>query len=262
MTRLKGVLGSGFCVLQRSVLASLLGLSAVLVLFAGACSAADYGDKQPIAVAVNIEDPTWDNGIGELVARKCDNCHAKTPSEFVPGEVRDDPARYQLGLAESEETFLRYGGVSFSRVFETLDDPMPPKYGTPLSDSEKSALRVYFDRKGIGREQPEGVRAAFLRETCGSVTANTLTFASDVTTPAGTQGCTGCHSGPSPQGGLSLAAAADWKTHREALVWVLAKNGEGENRMPFGRPDDYTAAGQPGEILLRYLCGAAEITAE
>lgn len=236
-------------------------LWALLGALTGSCSAADYGDIKPIAVDVDAVNPTWENGIGQLVAKKCDNCHAKTPSKFVPGEIRDNPKRYQIGLASSEDSFLSYGALSYKRVFETLDDPMPPKYGTPLNATEKQALQAYLKKWGYGAEPAAGERATFLTETCANVGANSLTYANDVSSFASAT-CLACHgSGPSPIGGLTLASAADWKANREALVWVLAKDGAGANPMPAGREAGYTAAGKPGETPLRYLCGSAEITA-
>jgi hypothetical protein len=227
------------------------------------CSAADFGSKPPISVSVDTENPTWGNGIGELVIRKCDNCHARAPSKFAPGEIRDNPTRYQLGLGESEERFLQFGRISYTRTFETPDDPMPPTYGTPLNESEKAALKKYLEDRVINAV-PASDRDTFLTQACEGVETNTLTFAVDVASAASTQGCTasGCHdTARSGNKNVALTTAADWRTHRAALVTVLANDDASVVRMPFGRADAYTTEGNPGRVFLRYLCSSAEIAA-
>jgi hypothetical protein len=222
------------------------------------CSSADFGDKSPVTVSVNTAAPTWDNGIGALVASKCDNCHAKALSAFVPGEIKDNPARYAVGFAETEDRFLGYGAISYARVFNDSAKPMPPNYGTPLSEDEKTALKKYLEDNVVNKSEAGDARETFVTATCGSVAPSTLTFASDIL-PVATAACLGCHSeAPNNSGKVLLNSAADWKLHRRDLIWAMASS-DATLKMPIGRGTDYTAPGQPGETFLKYLCSSSEI---
>ena len=243
---------------MNRIFAILFVLIGCVLAILSSCSSADFGDKSPVTVSVNTAAPTWDNGIGALVASKCDNCHAKTLSAFVPGEIKDNPARYAVGLAESEVRFLGYGAISYARVFNDAAKPMPPSYGTPLSADEAAALKKYLEDNVINKSDTAAARETFLTATCGSVAPSTLTFASDIV-PVATAACLGCHGdAPNNSGKVLLNSAADWKLHRRDLIWAMASS-DATLKMPIGRGADYTAAGQPGETFLKYLCASSEI---
>ena len=218
------------------------------------CSSYDLGSRSPIAINVNTESPTWENGIQELIARKCDDCHAKQPSKFVPGEIRDDRARYSVGFSETEDGFLNYGSLSYQRVFNDAAKPMPPKYGTPLTEAEKLALKKYLEDKVINVADDE---TAFAQEACNGIAANTFNFAADVETVYRTQ-CAACHASATGVGGLDLSVAAQWKQEKNTLIYTLQTTTAGK-KMPPGRADTYTDAGNPGEVLLNYLCASEEV---
>jgi cytochrome c5 len=239
-----------FCSSAGAVIVSVSAL-----LLVTSCSSYDLGSKAPIAVTVDTASPTWENGIENLVAKKCDNCHAKSTSKFVPGEIRDDKDRLAVGFSESEDRFLSYGSLSYNRVFNDPSDPMPPNYGTPLNDSEKAALKTYLETKVINVSEDRNKIAA---DACVGVSGGgSLKFASDAE-PVYTSQCASCHSTATGVGGLDLSSAAQWKSNKVDLIYVLTTKSAG-NKMPPGRADGYTAAGNTGAVLLNYLCTSTEV---
>lgn len=229
----------------------------------GSCSAYDFGEVPVVEVSVDAQSPTWENGIQALVEAKCDNCHGAAESRFDPGEIRDRPA-LRFSISDSEEAFAPYGERAFVRVFQSPDKPMPPTYGTPLTEKEKAALRTYLDAKGFNpetRPEPSPEEGdTFVSENCANVDAALyagLTFAGDLATPV--QNCTGCHIGAATYGGgLDLSTAEQWKLHRNKIVFVLLTD-DVSKQMPLGRSASFLDEGQPGRILANYACVSSEV---
>ncbi len=215
---------------------SLLGFS---------CSSEDLGDAEAITVAVDAENPQWSAGIQELLEKKCDNCHAKSPSAFVPGNVLDNRPRFLWSLAESEAAFAPLALASFGRVSERPEEPMPPNFGTPLSANEKLALENF-------------IKAGALADVCVSYPENTLTWAGSVSAVYSAN-CASCHASSSGVGGLDLSTAAKWKEHRVSIVNTLVTD-RSWLIMPPGKAENFTDAGQPGAEMLAYLCSSSEAT--
>lgn len=121
----------------------------------GGCSSADsLGDVAPDRVAVGTP-PTWHNGVGELIARKCAVCHQaprpassphNTPADLdlrfekSAGAIRaaeDIAAPIALGLLRHG---LTYGDGSHLNRLRVDIASMPLEFATPLYDEEKAAL--------------------------------------------------------------------------------------------------------------------------
>ena len=126
-----------------------------LCLILSACGSATLGDEPPDAVAVDIENPVWEEGgIRQLIADKCDSCHGKSSTDqFDPGNVKD--LKYDLAL--DEQLFLdNYGERSAVRILQSPDNPMPPLFATPITEDEYIAIEEYLLSKGkVPEEVPE-----------------------------------------------------------------------------------------------------------
>jgi len=145
--------------------ASILIRSLFAVALVGAllgCSADDLGDEKPISVAVNAESPTWGNGIGELVNKKCANCHMPVSArgDFVPANV---PTRTIINIGK--ESFFDSAGavqdkgyamLAYRRIFQDPVNPMPKQFATPFVGDEQLALKKYLETKGFGNQCPDG----------------------------------------------------------------------------------------------------------
>ena len=120
------------------------------------CSDADtLGDEPPVEVVIS-GDPTWDNGIAQLVQLKCATCHAIPLPAIAPNETVTDldlnvyPTRVVNGVAVR-------GGDSIGRwifegildhpvqIFDSTADPrqMPLDYATPVTQQEKGYLQTW-----------------------------------------------------------------------------------------------------------------------
>jgi len=154
--------------------------------FLWGCGAYDLGDEKPIAVTVNATAPTWDNGIGELVNKKCANCHMPLSKrgEFVPADV---PKRTILDIAK-QSFFDSQGAVQdqgyamlvYRRTFQDPVNPMPKKFATPLVGDEAAALKKYLESQGFG-------------DQCAAGGSTTLTYADVQPKINSTCASSGCH---------------------------------------------------------------------
>ena len=209
-------------------------------LFASAlfgCEAYDLGDEEAAPIAVNASSPTWNNGIREVVEKRCDNCHAKGERPFAPSNV----ASFKSGFSESEETFqATWAAASLARVKNT-SNPMPPSYADPLFEEEKTALVSYLEAI-VAKSNPFA--------TCEKTTT-ALTFASDIKTITDAN-CKGCHPGVNA---TPLLTAADFKAKRSAVFEYLS--GKRSEPMPPG--DDAFASSADGKALVEWICGSPEV---
>lgn len=210
-----------------------------------ACSSEDLGDQDPIAIRVDPSAPTWDGGVRKLLEAKCDNCHSTQASQFVPGDITGNAARYQWGLSLSSESFAPLALASYGRLFERESDPMPPLYGTPLDANEKAALKKYIDDTAVA-------------EACASHSPNTLTWGVEVSSVFAAR-CAACHSSATGVGKLDLSTRENWKAHRVSVMNTLV-TARTALVMPPGRPADFLELGKDGYTLLQYVCASAEMT--
>jgi len=127
-----------------------------LLLSLMACSDADtLGDEPPIEIAIGAE-PTYQNGVGELLKVKCGTCHAHPLTELSPDNIVTDlDLNTYLTRVEAGEVIR--GADSIGRwIFEGILDhgvdrfldtseprKMPLDYATPVTPSEKQALLAW-----------------------------------------------------------------------------------------------------------------------
>lgn len=122
-----------------------------IFLFLTACHADDFGNRKVTEIAVNKESPTWNSGVADVLLYKCDSCHATLAGQFAPGNVKND----KFDFSASEEVFLaNYAERVRRRVFNSPENPMPPKFGTPLTENELQALKGYLDWRVPLRNYP------------------------------------------------------------------------------------------------------------
>ena len=213
-----------------------------------ACSSADLGNKPLATVTVDVNNPTWGNGIQAVLAAKCDNCHAKEVTKFTPENAR----QYRYDFSGSEANFKAgYLKLVQNSVFNEKPSVMPPNYGTPLSTGEKAALKKYLDTQIAALPTPVPT----------PVTATTsLTFAGDIKSITDTSCArSGCHSAT---GGSSfpLTTVAEFKANM--LNFSAAENSLGQiesNQMPLvdGTP---AFKGSPERLkVLEWLSASPEV---
>ena len=101
------------------------------------------------------------------------------------------------------------------------DDIMPPAPNSPLSTAQIDSISAW-------------IKYGALNETCAQAcdTANTVTF-SGIIWPFMQLTCTGCHSGSSPSGGVSLTGYSDVQTvAASGLLWSALTGSNGKFLMP------------------------------
>jgi len=101
----------------------------------------DFGDELPDETLIS-DPPTWEGGIQALMYQKCDNCHGILDSQFVPGNAKD----LNFYFSRDENAFAQFADRIQARVFDAPDSPMPPLYGTPLTEQELQGLREYIKK--------------------------------------------------------------------------------------------------------------------
>lgn len=127
---------------QLFLLSSVVAMSALI----SYCHSKDLGGEAPDKVQINAELADWDHGAGEVIQQKCANCHRADRTQTVPGNtphVLDD-----IGNPAFFRDPKNRGMISAMKRRVTTQDSekiMPPRFGTPLYDDEKSALLAFFD---------------------------------------------------------------------------------------------------------------------
>jgi mono/diheme cytochrome c family protein len=112
------------------------------------CHSSDLGSQKPEKVNVNLALTGWESGAGEVIVKKCANCHTAARSKFVP-----DNTPHELDGIESIAFFQDPANLGFAKMMlkriESTDETlqMPPKFATPLYDDEKTAVIAFL--KGI-----------------------------------------------------------------------------------------------------------------
>jgi hypothetical protein len=131
----------------------LLHVSFVSIL--SACTAYDFGGTGDYFYEVaNPEKPSWNDGIGVVVEKKCGTCHTQSNPWYKPQNVPELPNTQNVvfGLNFiSQEAFFSPENKLLPLVKKCIEStcgkdniPMPPNYATPLSESEKKALLAYI----------------------------------------------------------------------------------------------------------------------
>jgi Cytochrome C oxidase, cbb3-type, subunit III len=123
-----------------------LGIVILATLATGlsSCGSFDLGSQRPTEINVNAENPNWNADIQRVMALKCMNCHADPRPNHAPAGT---PV---INFA-NEVIFKKRDVITrvWERVFRSPDKPMPPDFGTPLSSSERLALKKYLSINGV-----------------------------------------------------------------------------------------------------------------
>jgi mono/diheme cytochrome c family protein len=193
---------------NTKLLASIV-LGASVIAAIAACSAYDLGSERPKEIPINAANPTWEGGIQAIVAKRCDNCHARVQGKFVPGDVKP----FNFGMSESEAEFAKHLSGAQLWVYNKPENPMPPKYSDQLFDNEKAALKKYLENKLSAK--------TFDTSLCPTnITSTTLTFAADIK-PIGDASCKTCHSaasGAAAGGGRIVETLENYKQFRISIA--------------------------------------------
>ncbi len=112
----------------------------------GCLDADTRGGEAPDEVVIGVP-PTWDNGIGELMALKCGVCHQVPPDRFSPSGI---PSDLDLNFQTSPAFGIR-GAVDVLTFIDAgiLEGTaggvrqMPLEYATPLTGQEILALETW-----------------------------------------------------------------------------------------------------------------------
>ena len=221
----------------------------VFIIFFQACAAQDLGDATPIEVEIaSASNPTWDGGIGELMQKKCANCHIATEqrSKFVPSDV---PEGFVSIDTIGEEDFFailnspaKTGRVYtvFLRTFHDAEDPMPPDFSTPLSTNEKTAFANYLQNLGVDYD-----------EICPT-TQSELTYEDVKSVIDANCATSGCH--PASGANYPLVNFAQNKFHRFKSLGYLAAY-----YMPLNSTVQEFVDSEDGLQLREWLCAGEDL---
>jgi mono/diheme cytochrome c family protein len=198
-----------------------------VILLAFGCKAYDLGDEEAFAVAVDKESPTWENGIGELITRKCASCHTADRDTYVPTNT---PHTFD-DLHKQE--FVETNAFSIqSYVFDNETTPMPPSFATQLTADEKSALEAYLTPL-----------VTTIESMCGETKEVATTYAA--TEALITRDCASCHAS-------EFSSLDKVKSSRRAMITYI-HNGS----MPQGNPTYKDSA--DGTTMFEWLCFGADV---
>lgn len=177
-----------------------------LLLLAQSCNSYDFGSEPPLSIALNADNPTWDNGIGVLVTAKCANCHRPQTerTQFVPSDVPPtfDDIRTQNFFTDPNNAARIT--QAYERVFNNTEKPMPPHFATPLTSNERDALKKYLSTK-----------VSTVDSYCGTSGSSSNTYVQMAATVNGSCATAACHGGGQVPLFTSLAAV---KTNRSAML--------------------------------------------
>jgi cytochrome c5 len=179
-----------------------------------ACTAYDLASEAPTEIPINASNPTWDTGVQTIIAKRCDNCHAKVQSKFVPGHVKP----YNFGLSSSEEEFAKHLSGTRLWVFNKPENPMPPNYSDQLYPNEKEALKNYVNAKLAAKEVNLSL--------CDSINLDetTLNFQTHIK-PIVDVSCKYCHSQSSngaAGGGRVVETVEQYRQYRNSVIEYMS----------------------------------------
>jgi len=202
----------------------------------GGCSKSyDLGSESPEEVSFTEDAPSWDNGIGTLITKKCANCHTSVSlrSRFVPTNT---PSTIN-GISDSsffDDTTS--AGLAYDRIYATTANPMPPTFATPLTTNEMAKLKTWLETKTIA-----------ISSVCGTTGSSALSFA-DVSATF-TNDCGSCHNGGNR---VAFDSLSKTKQYRRTLLTYL-NNGT----MP--PSNSAYKSGVAGAALFNWLCFGADV---
>jgi cytochrome c5 len=120
---------------------------------------------------------------------------------------------------------VRAGSPSGSKLYQVIsatggEDRMPPSPKPRLLQAQIDSIAAW-------------IRYGALDEVCGEVcdTINTVTFSGAIW-PTIQTSCTGCHSGTTPSGAISLASYANVQTVAASGLLMKSLTGNGVTKMP------------------------------
>lgn len=200
------------------------------------CSSFDLGKKDPDSLEVNTSNPTWDTDIQPLITAKCSSCHTNNKSQYVPSNT---PNSSTLNSMNDFSTFESIAPTILRRVFNSPENPMPPNFGTPLTDAERAALKRFLET---------GVTSPRVRY-CTS-TSSQLSYPS--VAPSFASNCTSCHSSSGSMASLPLENLEQIKVVRDNIVIQLA-----EKSMPPDASSFYTSSDR--DNMLAWICGGSDL---
>lgn len=161
----------------------------------------DLGGEAQLEIPVDANNPTWENGIRDLVSAKCTTCHTNSRGPFVPPGT---PA--YLNQIGSKAWFDSLYGIEKFRIINSPGSQMPPQFATQLTSNESLALSNYFASLVAN---PTARQARF------------NTFYNFISTR-----CASCHTGPHPAGtlefvGPSWDSEAEWYANGPARGYIV-----------------------------------------
>lgn len=181
-------------------------VAATLIAVGGCIKADTHGGEAADHVAISGA-PSWNNGIGELFARKCAVCHQLPVPASSPANVPTDlDLRYEKSLGDTRAAediaapitlgLLRHGlDYRSSTLAATAGGgirAMPPDFATPLYADEKAALEDWATAVIAAQAayvSPEIAPTLPLGAADGAVLYRRY--------------CQGCHGSPAGDGGVA-----------------------------------------------------------
>jgi len=121
-------------------------LVCLLVLFVTSCSEADSKGGEPVEEVVITGVPSWSNGIGTLINKKCAHCHTVPSNELTPNnsptdlDLRTFEGGNGVRAANSLDSWIALGILS-----QDIGNirRMPLDYSTPLTEREIGYLQTW-----------------------------------------------------------------------------------------------------------------------
>jgi hypothetical protein len=132
---------------------------------------------------------------------------------------------YVFASYSSTMNAVRPGNTSSSKLYQVItittgESRMPPSPKPRLAQAQIDSIAAWIRR---------GALDEYCGETCDTI--NTVTF-SKVIWPTIQSTCTGCHSGTSPSGAVSLTSYANVQTVAASGLLMKSLNGAGVPKMP------------------------------
>ena len=119
----------------------------LLSLFSLSCSQADTLGQEVPDETIIVGNPTWNNGIGEIMQNKCGTCHDVPQSEYIPNNT---PEYLNLNIYSGNnntvfgaDTIAVWIQVGILEKSISSIRKMPLNYATPLTNNEISYLKEW-----------------------------------------------------------------------------------------------------------------------
>lgn len=106
----------------------------------------DLGSHPPSETDINTTNPTWEADIQFLIQVKCMNCHAEPKPQRAP-KLTPPIAFDSLQIFKVD-----YLDRIKERVFNSPNNPMPPNFGTALTQPEKDAIKLFINQTELAQK--------------------------------------------------------------------------------------------------------------